>query len=265
MRPHAAPTGAPTRRPRPTTTSIRPAGRTTRRGHQQRPARREQLGDRHVGRPPGDGRQHGGAAPIQHTFMPIILISRFLTSTDPATVGGVAAREQDAVDRIVAQWTAVRPDLDSSPIGVIGRVSRLSRLIDAASPRTSPVRPRELDVRRARHVRRSGPPYELTAGMLVRRTMVTTGAITNRIDRLAERGLVERSADADDRRKVIVRLTAAGLALVDEVAEAHMAVEREILGDLSPASGPAGRPPPRAAAHARRRRRRVLTASSTPR
>ena len=149
--------------------------------------------------------------------------------------GRVAAREQDAVDRIVEQWTARRPDLDSSPIAVIGRVSRLSRLVD-----------RRLAENFARFglenwmydvlatLRRSGPPYELTAGKLVRRTMVTTGAITNRIDRLAERGLVERSADADDRRKVIVRLTPAGLALVDEVAEAHMAVEHEVLGDLSP-------------------------------
>jgi len=147
----------------------------------------------------------------------------------------VAAREQDAVDRIIEQWTAGRPDLDSSPIGVIGRVSRLSRLVD-----------RRLAENFARFglenwmydvlatLRRAGPPYELTAGMLVRRTMVTTGAITNRIDRLAERGLVERSADASDRRKVIVRLTPAGLALVNEVAEAHMAVEHEILGDLSP-------------------------------
>ena len=147
----------------------------------------------------------------------------------------MAAREQDAVDRIVEQWTARRPDLDSSPIGVIGRVSRLSRLVD-----------RRLAENFARFglenwmydvlatLRRSGPPYELTAGMLVRRTMVTTGAITNRIDRLAERGLVERRADAGDRRKVIVRLTSAGLALVDEVAEAHLAVEHEILDDLSP-------------------------------
>ena len=147
----------------------------------------------------------------------------------------MAAREQDAVDRIVEQWTAERPDLDSSPIGVIGRVSRLSRLVD-----------RRLAENFARFglenwmydvlatLRRAGPPYELTAGMLVRRTMVTTGAITNRIDRLAERGLVQRSADADDRRKVIVHLTPAGLALVDEVAEAHMAVEHEILGELSP-------------------------------
>jgi len=147
----------------------------------------------------------------------------------------VAAREQDAVDRIVEQWTAVRPDLDSSPIGVIGRVSRLSRLAD-----------RRLAENFARFglenwmydvlatLRRSGPPYELTAGMLVRRTMVTTGAITNRIDRLAEHELVERIADAGDRRKVIVRLTPTGLALVDEVAEAHMAVEHEILRDLTP-------------------------------
>ena len=147
----------------------------------------------------------------------------------------MAARAQDAVDRIVEQWTALRPDLDSSPIGVIGRVSRLSRLVD-----------RRLAQNFARFglenwmydvlatLRRSGPPHELTAGMLVRRTMVTTGAITNRIDRLAERGLVARDADADDRRKVLVRLTDAGLALVDEVAAAHMEVEREILGDLSP-------------------------------
>ena len=102
----------------------------------------------------------------------------------------------------------MRPDLDSSPIGVIGRVSRLSRLVD-----------RRLAENFARFglenwmydvlatLRRSGPPHELTAGMLVRRTMVTTGAITNRIDRLAERGLVARDADADDRRKVLVRLT----------------------------------------------------------
>lgn len=145
-----------------------------------------------------------------------------------------AAREHDAVDRMVEQWATVRPDLDSSPIAVIGRVSRLSRLID-----------RRLAENFARFglenwmydvlatLRRGGAPYELTAGDLVRRTMVTTGAITNRIDRLVERGLAERLAARDDRRKVIVRLTPRGLALVDDVAEAHMATEHEILGGLS--------------------------------
>ena len=143
------------------------------------------------------------------------------------------ARE-DAVDVVLRQWQQVRPDLDSSPIAIIGRVSRLSRLID-----------RRLADNFARFglenwmydvlatLRRGGEPYELTAGDLVGQSMVTTGAITNRIDRLAERGLVER-AGAADRRKVIVRLTPKGRHLVDEVAAAHLATEAELLADLSP-------------------------------
>jgi len=129
----------------------------------------------------------------------------------------MAGQQRDAVDRITEQWQTIRPDIDVSPIHVIGRVSRLSRLVD-----------RHLAENFARHgmeawmydmlatLRRSGEPYELTAGDLVRQTMVTTGAITNRIDRLEERELVERRGAAD-RRKVIVRLTPQGRALVDEV------------------------------------------------
>src|ERR1043165_3626443 len=106
----------------------------------------------------------------------------------------MAQEQRDAVDRITEQWKAVRPDVDVSPIEVIGRVSRLSRLID-----------RRLGENFARFdlenwlydvpatLRRSGPPYELTAGELVRQSMVTTGAVTNRIDRLEQRGLVERA------------------------------------------------------------------------
>ncbi len=147
---------------------------------------------------------------------------------------GVTQRDQDAVDRILSQWAAVRPDLDSTPIGVIGRVSRLSRLID-----------RRLAGNFAQHglenwmydmlatLRRAGKPYELTAGELVRQSMVTTGAITHRIDRLEQRALVQRRTD-NDRRKVIVRLTRAGHRLVDEVVATHLAAEREILAGLSP-------------------------------
>jgi DNA-binding MarR family transcriptional regulator len=146
----------------------------------------------------------------------------------------VPARDKDAVDRILEQWDDVRPDLDLSPIEVVGRVSRLSRLVD-----------RRLGENFARHgieswmydvmatLRRSGEPYALSAGDLVRQTMVTTGAITNRIDRLEQRGLVERTG-ADDRRKVIVRLTTEGLALVDEVVVTHMETERALLSALSP-------------------------------
>jgi DNA-binding MarR family transcriptional regulator len=145
----------------------------------------------------------------------------------------VPPREPDAVDRITGQWNVVRPDVDVSPIHVIGRVSRLSRLVDrrlAENFARYGVESWMYDVLAT--LRRSGEPYELTAGDLVRQTMVTTGAVTNRIDRLEERGLVERTRTRD-RRKVIVRLTEKGLDLVDEIVHAHMATERGILAALS--------------------------------
>jgi len=145
----------------------------------------------------------------------------------------MATTPPDAVDRITAQWRAVRPDLDVSPIEVIGRLSRLSRLVD-----------RRLTENFARFgleqwmydvmatLRRGGEPYELTAGELVRRSMVTTGAITNRIDRLEARGFVRRVA-GDDRRKVIVRLTPLGLATVEGVVHEHLTAEDDLLAPLS--------------------------------
>ncbi len=145
----------------------------------------------------------------------------------------MARNEHDAVDRITQQWASVRPDVDSTPIEVIGRVSRLSRMIDrrlSENFATFGIENWMYDVLAT--LRRVGPPHELTAGDLVGQSMVTTGAITNRIDRLEQRGLVER-ASAADRRKVIVRLTASGLALVDEVVQSHMATERELLAGLS--------------------------------
>jgi len=144
------------------------------------------------------------------------------------------AREQDAVDRIASEWSTVRPDVDSSPLEVIGRVSRLSKLVDrrlAESFARFDLEAWMYDVLAT--LRRIGEPHELSAGDLVRQTMVTTGAVTNRIDRLEQRGLVER-VGATDRRKVIVRLTPAGLALVDEVVVSHMATEHEVLAALSP-------------------------------
>ncbi len=139
---------------------------------------------------------------------------------------------RDSVDRIVEQWRGMRPDLDISPIGIIGRISRLSRFID-----------RRLGENFAMHdiddwmydvlatLYRRGAPHELTAGDLVRQTMVTTGAITNRIDRLEARGFVER-ASATDRRKVIVRLTPDGSAMVERVVHSHLAAEHAVLAEL---------------------------------
>ncbi len=147
---------------------------------------------------------------------------------------GVAPRREDAVDRITSQWRAVRPDLDLSPVEVIGRISRLSRLVErrlAESFARYGIEAWMYDVLAT--LRRSGAPHELSAGELLGQTMVTTGAMTNRIDRLEQRGLVTRSTAADDRRKVLVRLTPEGLALVDEVVVGHLATERELLGALS--------------------------------
>jgi len=142
--------------------------------------------------------------------------------------------ENDVVDRIVRQWRAERPDVDVSPIEVIGRISRLSRLIDrrlAENFAAHHIESWMYDVLAT--LRRCGTPYELSPGDLVRQTMVTTGAITNRIDRLAERGFVERRTSDIDRRKVIVGLTSSGLRLVDEVAPGHYELERHLLESLS--------------------------------
>jgi len=145
----------------------------------------------------------------------------------------MAARQRDAVDRILDQWHTTRPEVDVSPLAVIGRVSRLSRLIDrrlAENFARFGIESWMYDVLAT--LRRQGEPYSLTAGELVRHTMITTGAVTNRIDRLEQRGLVERTG-THDRRKVLVRLTPAGRDLVDEVIGAHVATERAILAELS--------------------------------
>jgi DNA-binding MarR family transcriptional regulator len=143
------------------------------------------------------------------------------------------AQRSDAVDRITEQWAAERPDVDVSPIEVIGRVSRLSRVIDRRLSENFAAFGLEnwmYDVLAT--LRRGGAPYSMTAGELVRQSMVTTGAITNRIDRLEARGLVARVADSD-RRKVIVQLTPEGKELVDRVIESHVAFEAELLSALS--------------------------------
>jgi DNA-binding MarR family transcriptional regulator len=150
-----------------------------------------------------------------------------------ASLRSMPRRERDSVDAIVDQWRAVRPDVDVSPMGIVGRASRLSRLIDRRLEQNFQqfgIESWMFDVLAT--LRRTGEPYELTAGELVIHTMVTTGAMTNRIDRLEERQLVERRS-AGDRRKVVVALTVRGRELVDEVLLAHLATEREILAGLS--------------------------------
>jgi DNA-binding MarR family transcriptional regulator len=142
---------------------------------------------------------------------------------------------QDEVDRLVAAWRRERPDLDVSPLEVLSRVSRLARHLDRAR-RTAfagqGLEPWEFDVLTA--LRRAGEPYQLSPGQLLTQTLVTSGTMTNRIDRLAAKGLVERLPDPADRRGVLVRLTADGRDRGDTALAELLEHEREILGELSP-------------------------------
>jgi DNA-binding MarR family transcriptional regulator len=141
--------------------------------------------------------------------------------------------DRDEVDELVEAWHRERADLDLAPVEVFSRVGRLARLLDKARREAfsaHKVETWEFDVLAA--LRRAGKPYQLTPGALLRQTMVTSGTMTNRVDRLAERGYVERSADPSDRRGVLVTLTATGKKTVDGAFESLLASERELLGAL---------------------------------
>lgn len=141
--------------------------------------------------------------------------------------------ERDEVDELVEAWQRERADLDLSPVEVFSRISRLSRHLDLArrSAFTAQgIEPWEFDVLAA--LRRAGRPYQLTPGRLIRETLVTSGTMTNRVDRLAARGLVQRSPDPGDRRGVLVGLTPAGRKTVDAAFEELLDRERRLLESL---------------------------------
>jgi len=150
----------------------------------------------------------------------------------------------DEVDRLIAAWQRERPDLDVTPLQVLSRVSRLAHHLDrerAIAFAGHGLESWEFDVLAA--LRRAGGPHRLTPGQLVRETLVTSGTMTNRVDRLVERGLVVRDTHPGDRRGVLVRLTSAGCRRVDAALEDLLAAERSILDSLPP-----GRREPLAAA-----------------
>lgn len=143
---------------------------------------------------------------------------------------------RDEVDRIVAAWRRERPDLDTAPLEVLSRVTRLARHLDLARRGAFARHGLEtwaFDVLSA--LRRAGEPYQLSPGALLTQTLVTSGTMTNRIDRLVEHGLVRRRPSPDDRRGVLVALTPAGLAQVDAALADLLESERLLLRDLSAA------------------------------
>jgi DNA-binding MarR family transcriptional regulator len=143
---------------------------------------------------------------------------------------------RDEVDELVEAWRRERSDLELGPVEVFSRISRLARHLDRARRQAFTdhgIEPWEFDVLAA--LRRAGEPYELSPGRLLRETLVTSGTMTNRVDRLATRGLVERLPDPHDRRGVLVRLSAEGKAAVDGAFEELLAAEHALLADLDPA------------------------------
>jgi DNA-binding MarR family transcriptional regulator len=140
---------------------------------------------------------------------------------------------RDEVDQLLEAWHRERADLDLAPVEVFSRISRLSRLLDRARRQAFTahrIEPWEFDVLAA--LRRAGPPYQLSPGRLLHETLVTSGTMTNRVDRLTERGLVDRMPDPGDRRGVLVRLTAEGRSTVDAAFEELLAHERALLAAL---------------------------------
>ncbi len=145
-----------------------------------------------------------------------------------------ALEDQDEVDRIVAAWERERPDLDPRPLHVFSRVSRLSRRLDLARRRAfidHELEGWEFDVLSA--LRRAGEPYQLTAGRLLNETLVSSGTMTHRIDRMVAHGLVVRAVGATDRRVVLVRLTALGKAKVDAAMADLLESEHQLLAELT--------------------------------
>ena len=140
----------------------------------------------------------------------------------------------DAMDLILEQWRRERPDLDCSPMGVIGRISQLQREVFLAQRATFArhgLDAPSFDVLAA--LRRAGAPYQLTPTDLMRSALVTSGAITQRLDRLEERGLITRGRSEADGRAVVVTLTDAGREALDSALPDHLETERGMLGGLS--------------------------------
>lgn len=141
----------------------------------------------------------------------------------------------DDVDKIVAQWNRERPQINVSGMAIIGRLTRLEKSI---RPRLNAVFAEhdleawEFDVLAT--LLRTGQPHQLTPGELLESMMITSGTMTNRIDRLERRGFVKRSTSKTDGRKVLVTLTKAGLKKVDAALVDHAANEATIISALDP-------------------------------
>jgi len=143
-----------------------------------------------------------------------------------------ASRARDEVDRLIAAWKRERPDLDLSPFSVLSRITRIARHLDIARRDAfGDLENWGFDVLAA--LRRAGTPHQLSPGQLMQETMVTSGTMTNRLDRLEELQLITRQQDPTDGRGSLVTLTKSGMRAVDAALESLLENERELLRTLS--------------------------------
>lgn len=141
----------------------------------------------------------------------------------------------DAVDRVIEQWAAEKPSLDTEPMAIIGRVIRISKYLEsevAKLHKRYDLKLGEFDVLAT--LRRSGEPYSLTPSELINSMMLTSGAMTNRLDKLTAKGLIAREHSQQDRRSVSVQLTAQGLELIDQLVEEHVIIQQGLVEKIPP-------------------------------
>lgn len=168
--------------------------------------------------------EHRAASPVDH--------HAFIAQGDP--VPSSAATLRDEIDHVIEQWGRERPDLDVSPVAVIGRISRISRSFERAIEKTFErygLTSAGFYVLAA--LRRSGPPYRMSPTQLHSSLLVSGGTMTHRIDRLEAAGFVVRGADPDDGRGTLVALTDHGRDLADRLIEAHNLNEHKLLQSLT--------------------------------
>ncbi|CAH1584387.1 MarR family transcriptional regulator [Vibrio rotiferianus] len=140
----------------------------------------------------------------------------------------------DAIDRVVSQWAKEKPDLDTEPMAIMGRLMRIAKHMEnhvAEVHKRYDLKMGEFDVLAT--LRRSGEPYRLTPSELISSMMLTSGAMTNRLDKLEKKGLIDREHSKEDRRSVTVQLTSKGFELIDALIEQHLQAQHELMGSLT--------------------------------
>ncbi|ACJ27441.1 Regulatory protein, MarR [Shewanella piezotolerans WP3] len=145
----------------------------------------------------------------------------------------------DDIDKVAAQWNKEKPQLETLPMEIFGRMMRLQKYLEAeiaACHKQYGLTLGEFDVLAT--LRRSGEPFNLTPSALLSSMMLTSGAMTNRLDRLQAKGLIERVHSTEDRRSVSVGLTDKGFAIIDEAIEEHVRVQHKLVEGLSDTDKP---------------------------